>query len=204
MDRTNISPKVYSAKRKSRLLDIAIKEFLRIGFSNCSIDHLSRVSGVSKSTIYRHYKNKNELLKAVTLEIASEHSQLVSAFVLSDADPVNCLRKFAEHIYQIETLPRHIEFLRLYISEAQNLPFLAQLVREFGSGNTLRNISAYFIRLINSGHMTHPDPDQAAITFYTLARGSFRPLFGNLGDDIEDRRRLHIDIDLFLKGCQLL
>ncbi|AKH68683.1 transcriptional regulator, TetR family [Spongiibacter sp. IMCC21906] len=204
MDRTNISPKAYSERRQSLLLDIAVEEFLRVGFSACSMDHISRVSGVSKSTIYRHYNNKNELLKAVTLRLADDHCRQVSAFGLDDDDPVVSLRQFAEHIYNIETQPRHREFLRLYIAEAQNLPFLAQLVREFGAGKTLGRLSDYFRCLIEAGRMGHPDPDQAALTFYTLARGNLRPLFGNLLDDAEEKRRLHIDIDLFLKGCELL
>lgn len=204
MDRTNISPQALSENRQALLLDIAAREFLRIGFSNCSIDHLSRASGVSKSTIYRHFSNKEELLRKVVTQLAEAHSQLVTDFTLDDKDPLISLRAFAEHIYTIESLPKNIEFLRLVIAEAGKLPSLSQLVRDYGTDHTLSTISNYFAKLISQGRMAHPDPNQAAVTFYTLARGNLRPLFGNISNHDEDLRRMHVDMDVFLKGCEIL
>jgi len=43
--------------------------FLNLGFKSVTMDDIANSSGISKKTIYAHFKNKTELVVAVTLNI---------------------------------------------------------------------------------------------------------------------------------------
>lgn len=200
VDRRNISPKDLSKERLALLVEEAGKAFLEKGYSGCSMDHISRASGVSKSTIYRHFPDKEALYELVNERIADEQAALVMDFDLDLEDPGKSLRAYARHIYAVDTNPRFLEFFRLLLAEAGRLPNLTARLRERGIATVLGKLTGYFQALTDRKLMSHPDPRQAAVTFYVLARGNFRPLLGvEFGPD-EELRRLDIDIDIFLKG----
>ena len=48
-----------------RLKEAAKKEFLRLGFQNASMREIGRLAGMSQAAIYKHYKNKEEMFKAL-------------------------------------------------------------------------------------------------------------------------------------------
>ncbi|NLI78043.1 MAG: TetR/AcrR family transcriptional regulator [Candidatus Riflebacteria bacterium] len=53
------------AERLQRILETALVEFSRAGFAEGSLDRIARESGVAKTTIYRHFTNKEGLFQAV-------------------------------------------------------------------------------------------------------------------------------------------
>lgn len=57
-------PKVDKRKERSKTLVLAetYRQLSQSGLSNVSIDEISRVSGVSKTTIYRHWPSRSALL----------------------------------------------------------------------------------------------------------------------------------------------
>ncbi len=54
-----------SPLNRTKAVEVAAELFLRQGYSYVSMDEVVRTSGVSKSNIYYHFKNKEELLQAV-------------------------------------------------------------------------------------------------------------------------------------------
>lgn len=186
------------------LLDTAGIAFREKGFGGCSIDHIARESGVSKSTIYRHFKNKEAIFEAVNQRIADQQAALVADFKLDVSEPLNSLRSFAHHVYAIDTQPLFLEAFRLLIAEAARLPKMTERVRERGVSTVLNMLTEYFQQLLDKNIIQHPDARQAAITFYVLARGNFRPLLGASVELSEEQSKIDIDINLFLKGVGLL
>ncbi|MHC5228173.1 TetR/AcrR family transcriptional regulator [Enterococcus sp. LJL99] len=59
---------------KKHVIDVASRLFFVKGYSYTSMDEVTRISGVSKSNIYYHFKSKDELLVAV-IEYWSNHYQ---------------------------------------------------------------------------------------------------------------------------------
>ena len=51
-------------KRKA-ILDAAVDEFYTKGFDGSSMDTISNTANVSKATIYKHFKNKEDLFLAI-------------------------------------------------------------------------------------------------------------------------------------------
>lgn len=50
---------------KDRIIEIAFKEFLVKGFSNCSMSDLVRETKLSKGAFYHHFKSKEDIYKSV-------------------------------------------------------------------------------------------------------------------------------------------
>jgi AcrR family transcriptional regulator len=48
-----------------RILDAAVAEFERHGFRRVALDDVARRAGVSRTTIYRRFANRDELVAAV-------------------------------------------------------------------------------------------------------------------------------------------
>ncbi len=199
----NISPQQLSAERRDVLLEVAAREFLGLGFRGCSIDHISRVSGVSKTTIYRQYPNKEALFEAVALQLSEGMAKLAD-LPLDPAQPESCLRALADRIYQSQQEAQYKELLRLLIAETPFMPALAQRLRAQMMERLLKTTAAFFAQLIAAGRMQHPDPLHAATTFTVLASGSFRLLLNAGGTARDERNKLDADITLFLRGCRII
>jgi AcrR family transcriptional regulator len=50
---------------RSRILAAARAHFLRFGFARCSMDFIASEVGMSKKTVYQHFRSKDELVEAV-------------------------------------------------------------------------------------------------------------------------------------------
>ncbi|MBY0215667.1 TetR/AcrR family transcriptional regulator [Paenibacillus illinoisensis] len=58
-------PRSANPVNRTKAVEVAAQLFLRQGYSYVSMDEVVRASGVSKSNIYYHFTNKEELLQAV-------------------------------------------------------------------------------------------------------------------------------------------
>ncbi len=56
----------FALTMKEKILGTATEMFLNLGFKSITMDDIALNSGVSKKTIYVHFKNKTALVKAVT------------------------------------------------------------------------------------------------------------------------------------------
>ncbi|APG66130.1 TetR family transcriptional regulator [Tenacibaculum todarodis] len=54
---------------RDKLLHTASEMFLNLGFKSVTMDDIANEIGVSKKTIYSHFKNKTELVAAVTSKV---------------------------------------------------------------------------------------------------------------------------------------
>ena len=52
-------------KRENQILDAAISVFSRDGFDRANTDRIAKVAKLGKGTIYRYFKNKEELFFSV-------------------------------------------------------------------------------------------------------------------------------------------
>ncbi len=69
MSSTALRPIADSA---SRILQVARRHFERFGYRRAAVAEIAREAGVAAGTIYRHYENKVDLLRAVLREVNAE------------------------------------------------------------------------------------------------------------------------------------
>ena len=51
--------------RKERLIGVAAALFNRLGYHQCGVDEIMHQSGVSKTTLYKHFPTKEHLILEV-------------------------------------------------------------------------------------------------------------------------------------------
>ena len=172
-----------SAKSKSsnpvnrtKAVEVAAQLFLRQGYSYVSMDEVVRVSGVSKSNIYYHFKNKEELLHAVVQYwIAQYESDLY--LLLSQRE-----REVTERIYSFMALlsagieGRDYEgscpFITLYMQTPASAPEVKESISRF-----FRELQPMMEKLFQQGldggeFRKGIEPGPAAALFIAAMEGS--------------------------------
>ncbi|WP_198134726.1 TetR family transcriptional regulator [Psychromonas ingrahamii] len=67
------------SKKKQQLIDIALNLFMSEGFHATGIDRIVEVSGISKTTMYRHFESKEVLIRDALL-VFSQRQQAAWEF----------------------------------------------------------------------------------------------------------------------------
>ncbi|WP_236703194.1 TetR/AcrR family transcriptional regulator [Paenibacillus xylanivorans] len=161
---------------RTKAVEVAAQLFLRQGYSYVSMDEVVRASGVSKSNIYYHFKNKEELLQAVVQYwIAQYESELY--LLLSQRE-----REVTERIYSfIALLSAGMEgrdykgscpFITLYMQTPASAPEVKESIARF-----FRELQPMMEKLLQQGldrgeFRKGIEPGPAAALFIAALEGS--------------------------------
>lgn len=120
-----------SSKDKAEAILVgALQEFLANGYSGASMDRITAAAGVSKSTLYAHFKDKESLFTALIQRIAQDKLRLI--FSLRDLEihaqePAQALRQIARMMLaRVTQEPQMIAFMRLLMFETGRFPSLGE------------------------------------------------------------------------------
>lgn len=81
-------------ERKKRILTSAIKTFGERGFQDATISEIAKDAGVGDATIYEDFKNKEDLLLAIPVEMTPEIITQINDHMIGIKGAANKLRKF--------------------------------------------------------------------------------------------------------------
>jgi TetR/AcrR family fatty acid metabolism transcriptional regulator len=81
-------------ERKIKVLNSAIKVFGEKGFQNATIAMIAKEAGVGDATIYEYFKNKEDLMLAIPVEITKELIPQINEHMMGIKGALNKLRKF--------------------------------------------------------------------------------------------------------------
>lgn len=87
-------------KMKDTILEKSIEMFLNYGFKSVTMDDISKELGVSKKTIYTHYKTKNELVKACVLATFERISNGIDTICALKKNPIEELFDIKEFVIE--------------------------------------------------------------------------------------------------------
>ncbi len=73
---------------KDKILHKASDLFLNLGFKSVTMDDIANEMGVSKKTIYTHFKNKTDLVEKVTLSIFDHISEGIDTICSLNHNPI--------------------------------------------------------------------------------------------------------------------
>lgn len=105
---------------KDKIIDKATDLFFKYGFVKASIRDIVRAVGVTNSTFYSHFKNKDEILYTIIEDIGSILQKILLEATEMYDDPVDCLK---EMIFRQVCLMRDKgREIKIYIEEQYQLP----------------------------------------------------------------------------------
>ena len=105
---------------KKKILKKATDLFYEHGFVKASIRDIVRAVGVTNSTVYIHFRNKDEILYSIIEDIGSTLMEELQEVANKHVDPIGCLR---EMIFRQVCLKKEKrKEIKIYIEEQYQLP----------------------------------------------------------------------------------
>lgn len=144
----------------------AFQIFTTHGYSGASMDRIAAAAGVSKTTMYSYFQDKERLFVALIQELTQANQQIISRLltdsVLEDP-PAQVLRQMAHLV--VDTFSANqalLKLMRLLIGESERFPELGKtFVREIQKP-LLEQLTLY---LATQRQLNLPDPMVAARVF---------------------------------------
>lgn len=111
--------------KKEKILAVALQLFAEEGYASASTSKVAKVAGVSEGLIFRHFTNKEGLLKAI---IEEGYQRLKSTFanIVLESDPKKLLSKTIEMPFTV--IKEEHEFWKLQFTLKWQNPALYQRV----------------------------------------------------------------------------
>lgn len=102
---------------KDKIIDTACDMFLNLGFKSVTMDDLAERMGISKKTIYQHFKNKTELVHECTCSLFDRISHGIDCINEQGLNPIEELyeiKKFALMHLKDEKSSPHYQLRKYY------------------------------------------------------------------------------------------
>lgn len=116
--------------KREAILTGAMEEFLAHGYAATSMDRLAARSGVSKATVYKYFRDKEELFNTLIEGLAREKFQTVFSLETTpslEENPQEVLFKLALKMLKTCSSDRTLQnFMRIIIGESGRFPELAK------------------------------------------------------------------------------
>ncbi len=152
--------------KHARILEAALAEFSRNGFSGTSMQAIASRAGVSKPTLYQYFGNKQALLAAV---LDAGKSELLAPLRAGEGAPVvEVLWRYAWTYADFVLRPDMLSLARLVIGEAERLPEVAHDYQQAGPKQALEGMKAYLDSQRARGELDFDDAELAAENLWAL------------------------------------
>lgn len=193
-------------QREAAILDAALIQFSRHGFSDARIEDIARDAQVSKGTVYLYYPNKQALFEALVRRDIGPRVAMVSGLLGAWDGPLEpALRRLVEVAGGIIDSGQTPIYPRLLVAEAQRLPELVAFYRREVIGVMLNALSGLFERAMARGEIARADPNMIAHLFIAPFVKSLLWVLVFAPVEAEPFRAgpyLDAHVRLFLKGLQ--
>jgi TetR/AcrR family transcriptional regulator, regulator of autoinduction and epiphytic fitness len=123
----------YRHKSKAKaeaILQGAVQEFLKHGYAATSMDKIAKAAGVSKATVYSHFRDKESLFNTVIQDLVKDKFQTIMGLDRPQSlekEPKVVLSEIATRMLESATGDRTFhDFIRIIMGESGRFPELAQ------------------------------------------------------------------------------
>lgn len=190
--------------KHAAILQAAKKLFTAQGLPGASMEAIAAEAGVSKLTVYSHFKSKEELFRETVFSKCSEHWPEV----LFDTHARHSLRErlrgigrgFLDLVFSEEVLRMY----RLMAAQKESQSQFGRLFWEFGPERTLTRFAQLLEVANQAGELKVSDAREAASHFFVLLKGEhhIKAMVGAAPALDAATRARHVEsvIDLFLRA----
>jgi TetR/AcrR family transcriptional repressor of mexJK operon len=155
-------------RKSGQIVETARNLFLERGYDGTSVDDVAAASGVSKTTVYNNFDDKEALFQAVILDVADRASAIadgLTATLGAEAPAADRLIEAAEQLAVGVLNPVVVQLRRLAIAEALRFPSLVQSYWDKAPGRAIDVLEQGLAAMDEAGELDIPDPREAAEQF---------------------------------------
>jgi len=184
-----------------RILEAALKVFSRDGVSGATTREIARVAKVNEVTLFRYFKNKNELLRQALLCSAARYEQVFAEASLDSTDDLRrTVRSYAQAY--ANKLRENEDLVRTFMGEMTRHLKLCRSLFVESSKLSREKFIAYLVAGQKAALIRQDmDAETAAdaLTGMLMAGGLRRPLTDSY---YSSKRYVDTCVELFLKGIE--
>jgi len=151
-----------SVNKRDSIIESALSTFLEHGYGGTTIDEIVKRAGGSKASVYKHFKNKEDLFATVIDELVRHR---LTDELNPDAPPDKAMLEYAESRLKVVFTKKHIALRRLVIGEGARFPKIARMYYEHGPGLSIKKLEQYLEAENSRGSLKIDDPHSAATMF---------------------------------------
>ena len=107
--------------RRRHILSSALELFAEKGYHNISMHKIAKKAEVAIGTLYKVFRNKEDLYKALVTEMVTDYHQILTEILASDDDTLTVLRLYISA--KANFFAEHITSLRFYFAETRGASF---------------------------------------------------------------------------------
>ena len=154
------------SEKRARILNAALREFSKSGYSGASMTAIAKRAEVSKPTLYQYIGQKDALFRAV---LDAGRATILAPF--DDAvgkEMVGVLWDFSWAYSDFVLHPDNLSIARLMIGEAERVPDIATQFHETGPAQALAGIARYLDKKRAEKALVFENADLAAENLWSL------------------------------------
>jgi len=144
--------------------------FLAEGFERTSMDAVAAATGVSKMTLYRHFRSKEALFAGVVGEMVETIADPELARTMARLPLRAALETFGRRSLEWIFAPEALGLHRVVVAESRRFPELGRMFYDRGPAANVATLAAYLARNTN-GALRPADAERLAAEFMSLLRG---------------------------------
>ncbi|MFA4902180.1 MAG: TetR/AcrR family transcriptional regulator [Desulfobaccales bacterium] len=108
-------------RQRQEMLATALDLFSRKGYHNVSMHEIAQKAEFAIGTLYKFFQNKEDLYKALVLELCDEFEDSIMRAIEQPQDEAEKLRSYVRA--KTEVFRRNLPFIRLYLAESRGASF---------------------------------------------------------------------------------
>ena len=191
-------------EKRAAILEAAKLLFPVHGFDGVSMDAIAAEAGVSKLTVYSHFKDKDALFRE-TVRVKCEEQLPAAMFMADLKGPIRKqLRSIAKGFFALIMSEEAISMHRMMHAQARGDAKLPRLFWEAGPQRITEGMAEFLKAEAAAGQLEIPDLHRAASQFLCLLKGEphARQMCGICGPLTPKEIAAHIDatVDFFLRA----
>lgn len=145
-----------SVEKVEAILRGAMQEFLTHGFAATTMDRVTAAAGVSKTTVYSYFQDKEKLFIALIERLITIHGGAFNQQnpEIFQGEPAEVLTALANNLLnqfskKVSDTPEVLDLVRLMIGESGRFPMLAEYM--------VRNIDKNVVQVVTQYLHSHPE-----------------------------------------------
>ena len=108
-------------RQRQEMLATAFDLFSQKGYHNVSMHEIAQKAEFAIGTLYKFFQNKEDLYKALVLELCDQFEDSIMRAIEQPQDEVEKLRSYVRA--KTEVFRRNLPFIRLYLAESRGASF---------------------------------------------------------------------------------
>lgn len=193
--------------KRAAIMAAAKQMFSRDGLAGVSMDGLARRAGVSKLTLYSHFRDKEDLFQTAVAEKCQEHTP-PDFFDARSPQPLRArLRAIGRGFVALVMSPEALDLHRMMAAQARGGSRLGKLFFAAGPQRNLVRFAALLDHARRHGALDVPDPRRAAAHFFCLLQGvhHLRVVVGDCARVPRTVLDAHVEdvVELFLRAYRV-